>query len=84
MTIADTTTRLSESIKDRHPEIPWEEVRGFRNVAVHAYDQIQLRQVARIVDRDLPALQRVVEKELEALRQRERSDNRESGRGHER
>ena len=43
-------------------------MRGFRNVAVHAYDQLQLRQVARIVDKDLPPLMQAVEAELEVLK----------------
>ena len=36
-TIAETTQRLSEEIKETQPHIPWEEVSGFRNVLVHDY-----------------------------------------------
>jgi uncharacterized protein with HEPN domain len=54
MALADATTRLSDELKKRHPEINWDQVRGFRNVATHAYDQIQLRQIANIVAKDLP------------------------------
>jgi uncharacterized protein with HEPN domain len=70
MTIADVTARLSDAVKQRHPEIPWEQVRGFRNVAVHAYDQLQLRQVDRIVEKDLPPLAKAVESELQLLKTR--------------
>jgi uncharacterized protein with HEPN domain len=64
MTLTDSTARLSDELKKRHPEIHWEQVRGFRNVATHAYDRIQLKQVTNIVVNDLPVLRRAIEAEL--------------------
>ncbi len=39
-------------------------MRGFRNVATHAYDRIQLKQVANIVANDLPLMRRAIDMEL--------------------
>lgn len=39
-------------------------MRGFRNVATHAYDRIQLKQIEAIVAKDLPLVRRVIDKEL--------------------
>ncbi len=64
MALTDSTTRLSDELKKRHPEINWDQVRGFRNVATHAYDTIQLRQVANIVVNDLPLMRRAIDQEL--------------------
>ncbi len=64
MALTDATARLSDELKKRHPEIQWEQVRGFRNVASHAYDRIQLKQVANIVANDLPLMRQAIEMEL--------------------
>ena len=62
--LTDSTARLSDELKKRHPEIQWEQVRGFRNVATHAYDRIQLKQVANIVANDLPLMRQAIDMEL--------------------
>ena len=36
-TLADSATNLSSDLQARHPELPWREIRGFRNIVVHAY-----------------------------------------------
>jgi uncharacterized protein with HEPN domain len=64
MALTDSSTRLSDELKRRHPEIQWDQVRGFRNVMTHAYDRMQLRQVANIVANDIPPLLRAIETEL--------------------
>lgn len=64
MALTDSTARLSDEVKKRHPEIHWEQVRGFRNLATHAYDRIQLKQVANIVANDLPMMRRAIDMEL--------------------
>ena len=64
MALTDSTSRLSDAVKKRHPNIQWEQVRGFRNVATHAYDRIQLTQVANVVANDLPVLRQAIDMEL--------------------
>jgi uncharacterized protein with HEPN domain len=62
--LADGTAQLGQELKDRHPEIPWREVYGFRNIAAHAYLDIDLERVWEIVTDHLPPLQTAVEMEL--------------------
>ena len=66
--LCDATTKLSDALKERHPEVPWAKVRGFRNFAAHAYERLQLEVVAAIIQDDLPPLKAVVDAELAALR----------------
>jgi uncharacterized protein with HEPN domain len=66
-TMADATTRLSDELKARHPEIDWPGIRGFRNLAAHVYERLRLQQVRAIVIDALPPLKAVVEAELAAL-----------------
>jgi len=35
--LAESTQRLSSTLKDRHSELPWAAIAGFRNVLVHDY-----------------------------------------------
>jgi uncharacterized protein with HEPN domain len=36
-TLAESTQRLSEAIKETEPDVLWREIAGFRNVLTHAY-----------------------------------------------
>jgi uncharacterized protein with HEPN domain len=38
--IGEATKRLSNEFRIRHPEIPWREMAGMRDVIVHEYDQL--------------------------------------------
>jgi uncharacterized protein with HEPN domain len=46
---------------DRHPEIPWADIRGSRNILVHQYFDASLENVWETVQRDLPALEHALE-----------------------
>jgi len=35
--LAESTQRLSHSLRELHPEFDWRSISGFRNVAVHEY-----------------------------------------------
>lgn len=63
--LADATGQLSPELKDRRRDIPWREVYGFRNIAAHAYLDIDLERVWEIVTDHLPPLRTAVEKERE-------------------
>jgi uncharacterized protein with HEPN domain len=63
-TLADAINRLSDTLKARHPTIPWRQVYGFRNIAAHAYEEIDLTRVWEIVEVYVPVLKSVVDREL--------------------
>ncbi len=73
-TLADAAGRLSDELKKRHPEIPWDQVRGFRNVATHAYERLHLKQIGVIINKDLPLVRTAVEQELGARNERTPSE----------
>ncbi len=54
--LAESTPRISDSLKNSKPEVPWRNIAGFRNVMVHNYLGIDVEQVWEIVERDLPTL----------------------------
>ena len=65
--LAESTQRISDSTQARHPEVPWHGIAGFRNVVVHGYLGIDLKQVWLIVEQDLIELQNQVEAMLRRL-----------------
>ncbi|MBK8759713.1 MAG: DUF86 domain-containing protein [Sulfuritalea sp.] len=59
--IGEAAAKLSDATRDRLPEIPWKEIIGFRNIAVHAYFSVDWRIVFVTVADDLPLLKRFVD-----------------------
>ncbi len=54
--LAESTQRLSPEIKNAHPDIPWRQIAGFRDILVHDYLGINLKQIWLLVEKDLPDL----------------------------
>jgi len=40
--VGEAAARVSESVKDQLPSIPWREIVGMRNRVIHGYDAIDL------------------------------------------
>ena len=66
-TLAESTQRLSDSLKSKYPDIEWRNIAAFRNVIVHDYLGIDLNQMWDIVVGDLPSLHEKVKVILENL-----------------
>jgi uncharacterized protein with HEPN domain len=52
--IGEAAKRLSAEYRANHPEIPWREMAGLRDVLVHHYDEIDLLEIWETVTGDLP------------------------------
>jgi uncharacterized protein with HEPN domain len=59
--VGEAAKRLSAEFRASHPEVPWRQVAGFRDVVVHDYARVDLQEVWRIVREDLPALVTLLE-----------------------
>jgi len=66
-TLAESTQRISESLKAGRPDVDWRSIAAFRNVVVHDYLGIDLKQIWDIVEHDLPDLKRKIGAILEKL-----------------
>ena len=57
-TLAESTQRLSEELKENIPEVDWRNISGFRNILVHDYlGGIDLDTVWDVVENYLPILE---------------------------
>ncbi len=54
--IGEASRNLSQAFRDRHPEIPWQDIIGMRNRIAHAYFAVDLRAVWDTTQSDLPTL----------------------------
>lgn len=53
--IGEAANRVAPDFKDEHPEIPWGQMIGMRNVMVHRYDKIRPEVVWENCKKVLPA-----------------------------
>ncbi len=58
--VGEAAGRLAEDTRARSTGVPWKEIIGFRNIAVHAYFSVDWRIVFVTVTDDLPLLKRCV------------------------
>lgn len=54
--IGEAAARLPSEFRDRHPEIEWADMAGFRNIAVHAYFAVEWPIVWVAATQDAPEL----------------------------
>lgn len=54
--IGEAATHLPDDLTAAHPEIPWPQIRGFRNILVHQYFGVDFAVVRDVVNNHLPLL----------------------------
>jgi uncharacterized protein with HEPN domain len=59
--IGEAPRGVSEALRDRHPEVPWPQIVALRNILVHEYFGINMRQVWIMTQKDLPHLEQQVQ-----------------------
>jgi uncharacterized protein with HEPN domain len=62
--ISEASRNLGDELKARHPEIPWQKVAGIGNVLRHNYESIAAPVIWKLVQADLPALEKACRAEL--------------------
>ena len=54
--LGEASRRVSEGFKEAHPEVPWRQIVGLRNLLAHEYGDIQHERVWQIATKNIPAL----------------------------
>jgi uncharacterized protein with HEPN domain len=62
--ISEASRHLPDDLKARNPEIPWQKVAGIGNVLRHNYESIAAPVLWKLVEADLPTLEKVCRCEL--------------------
>jgi len=63
--IGEASKRLSPSVRDRTPEVPWRRICGLRDVLIHNYMGVDPEAVWLIVASGIPVLKPAIEGLLE-------------------
>jgi uncharacterized protein with HEPN domain len=62
--IGEAASRVPESLRQQHPQIPWPQIIGTRNRLVHGYDLVDYDIIWSTITQDLPPLIAELEKIL--------------------
>lgn len=54
--LGEAARRVSSRFRKDHPEIPWKDIVGLRNVISHEYDKVNYAEIYRIVHERIPEL----------------------------
>lgn len=58
--IGEAVKQLSDSLKSAHPDIPWKQIAGMRDVLIHHYFGVKLDTVWNVAEAHLPILHQKV------------------------
>jgi uncharacterized protein with HEPN domain len=65
--MGEAAKRVSEDLRALAPDIPWRKIAGFRDVLIHQYEGVDLEEVWKRVEGDLPPLRGRLQALLEQL-----------------
>ena len=54
--IGEAAARVSTSFRNAHPEIPWRQVIGQRNVLIHEYGEIKQERIWKVLRENVPQM----------------------------
>jgi uncharacterized protein with HEPN domain len=63
--LGEAISRIDPEFRAIHSEIPWNKIKGLRNIIVHDYDAIHVEMIRKILNYDFPPLKI----QLEAIKQ---------------
>lgn len=61
LTVGEAVKRLSPDFVASHPRQPWSDMAGMRDILIHAYDTVDLEEVWRTTNTDMPELLSYIE-----------------------
>ena len=62
--IGEAVKHLSAETRQATPEVRWADIAGLRDLIAHEYFRIEMRRVIEIAERDLPALEQTIDRQL--------------------
>ena len=65
--IGEAAASLGRDFHEAHPQVPWPQIVAMRNVSIHEYFGVDLGEVWKTVERDLPTFKPAVERLLKKL-----------------
>ena len=57
----EAARRVSDHFREEHPDVPWRELVGLRNVISHQYDKVSYAEIHRMLKEQIPNLRAKLE-----------------------
>jgi uncharacterized protein with HEPN domain len=54
--VGEAIKRLSTDFRNTHPDIPWKDIAGMRDILAHQYDRVNLNTLWDVIQNDIPEL----------------------------
>lgn len=67
LVVGEAANRVSQNLQARHPNIPWKDIIGMRNMLAHQYDDVDIDEVWDVVSQDIPELIALLEPLLKSF-----------------
>lgn len=64
--IGELVKNLTDELRSANPQVPWKDITGFRNIAAHKYETLNMAQVYQTVKESFPELKLQIEQILAA------------------
>ncbi|MDX2217383.1 MAG: DUF86 domain-containing protein [Oculatellaceae cyanobacterium bins.114] len=59
--IGEAVKRLSADFRNQHPQVPWREIAGMRDILTHQYDRVEVDEIWDVIQDDIPQLLSMIE-----------------------
>jgi len=55
--IGEAASNVNNAVQDNHPDVPWQDLKDFRNVTTHQYWEIDVTIVWDVIENKIPELE---------------------------
>lgn len=60
--MGEATKNISQDFRSEHPDIPWSDMAGMRDILIHQYINVDLSIVWKTASEDIPQLKTLIQK----------------------